>query len=249
MFRTLKATGDPIDILEMLFFEKREREERPWVMFNMVESVDGGTAVDGGASALNDADDRVLFLAMRAVADVVLMGAETIRSEGMGPVRMSEEMSRYRAKAGLEGVPRMVILTRSLSLDPEARVFSDPDERPTILTGNEADQDRLDALSEVADVAQIDNLDGNGIVDHLGAAKVILCEGGPTVNSVLMAAGMVDEINITMSPMLALGESKRIAHGEPLQPPIDMRLDRVVSGDRSLFLRYIRASADFLGAR
>ncbi|MEE8407254.1 MAG: dihydrofolate reductase family protein [Acidimicrobiia bacterium] len=249
MFRTLEPAGDPIDILEMLFSQKRVREDRPWVMFNMVESVDGGTAVDGGASALNDADDRALFLAMRAVADVVLMGAETIRSEGMGPVRMSEEMSRYRAKAGLEGVPRMVILTRSLSLNPEARVFSDPDERPTILTGNEADQDRLDALSEVADVAQIDNLDGNGIVDHLGAAKVILCEGGPTVNSVLMAAGMGDEINITMSPMLALGESKRIAHGEPLQPPINMRLDRVVSGDRSLFLRYIRASADFLGAR
>ncbi|MEE9178835.1 MAG: dihydrofolate reductase family protein [Acidimicrobiia bacterium] len=244
MFRTLKATGDSIDILEMLFSEKRERADRPWVMFNMVESVDGGTAVDGGASALNDADDRALFLAMRAVADVVLMGAETIRSESMGPVRISEEMRRHRAHAGLEGVPKMVILTRSLSLDPNARVFSDPDERPTILTGNGVDQDRLDALSKVADVAQIDNLDGNGIVAHLSAARVILCEGGPTINSVLMAAGMVDEINITMSPMLALGESRRIAFGEPLQPPIDMRLDRIVSGDRSLFLRYVRASAD-----
>lgn len=240
MFRSLESSGEPIDILDMLFSEKREREGRPWVMFNMVESVDGATAVDGGASALNDADDRALFLAMRAVADVVLMGAETIRSESVGPVRMSAEMSRHRSNAGLEGVPQMVILTRSLSLDQEARVFSDPDRRPTILTGHGVDQDRVDAISKVADVAQIDDLDGNGIVNYLSAAKVILCEGGPTVNSVLMTAGMVDEINITMSPMLALGESKRIAHGEPLQPPIDMRLDRIASGDRSLFLRYVR---------
>ncbi|MCZ6738970.1 MAG: dihydrofolate reductase family protein, partial [Actinobacteria bacterium] len=119
-------------------------------------------------------------------------------------------------------------------------VFSDPARRPTILTGDRVDQNRLDALSRVADVVQIDDLDGNGIIEQLGSAGVILCEGGPTVNGVLMTAGMVDEINITVSPMLALGESQRIAHGQPLQPPIDMRLDRIVRGDRSLFLRYVR---------
>ncbi len=240
MLSTLESAEDPIDLLSMLFSEKRERTDRPWVMFNMVESVDGATAVDGGASALNDEDDRALFLAMRAVADVVLVGAETVRSENLGPVRMSEEMSRYRANAKMEEQPRMVILTRSLGLDPEARVFSDPARRPTILTGYRVDQNRLDALSKVADVVQIDELDGNGIVDQLGSAGVILCEGGPTVNSVLMTAGMVDEINITVSPMLALGKSSRIAHGQPLQPPIDMRLDRIVRGDMSLFLRYVR---------
>ena len=117
MLSTLESAGDPIDLLSMLFSEKRERTGRPWVMFNMVESVDGATAVDGGASALNDEDDRALFLAMRAVADVVLMGAETVRSENLGPVRMSEEMSRYRANAEMEEEPRMVILTRSLGLD------------------------------------------------------------------------------------------------------------------------------------
>lgn len=240
MLRTVESAGDPIDLLDMLFSEKRERTGRPWVMFNMVESVDGATAVDGGASALNDEDDRALFLAMRAVADLVLMGAETVRSENLGPVRMSGEMSRYRANAGMEEEPRMVILTRSLGLDPEARVFSDPARRPTILTGDRVDQNRLDALSRVADVVQIDDLDGNAIIEQLGSAGVILCEGGPTVNGVLMTAGMVDEINITVSPMLALGESQRIAHGQPLQPPIDMRLDRIVRGDRSLFLRYVR---------
>ncbi len=240
MLRTLEPVGEPIDLLDMLFAEKRQGQGRPWVMFNMVESVDGATAVRGGATALNDEDDRALFLAMRAVADVVLMGAQTIRSESIGPVRVDEDMSRYRAVAGMAAVPLLVILSRSLNIDQEARVFSDPSSRPMILTGKGADQARLEALAPVADVVQLENLDGKGIVNQLSAAKVILCEGGPTVNSVFMADGMVDEIAITVSPMLALGESQRLAHGEALEPPIDMRLDRALHGDRSLFLRYVR---------
>lgn len=242
MLRTLESVGDPIDILEMLFSEARQRQDRPWVMFNMVESVDGATAVNGGASELNDEDDRALFLAMRAVADVVLMGAQTVRSENVGPIRMSKEMRGFRANAGLEAVPKMAILTLSLNLDPKSRIFSEPDHRPTILTGYEVDQQRFEALSPLADIVQSDDLDGEGIVNQLGAAKVILCEGGPSVNSLLMASGMVDEINITVSPMLALGESQRIGHGDPLQPPLEMRLDRTLQGDRSLFLRYVRGN-------
>ena len=241
MLRTLEPASDPVDVLQMLFSEKREREGRPWVMFNMVESVDGATAVKGGASALNDEDDRFLFLAMRVVADVVLVGAQTIRSENYGPIHFDEERKRLRRDAGLSEEQRLVVLTRSLGIDPTARIFSDPARRPTIITGREVDQDRLDALSKVADVAQIDNLDGGGIVEKLRDAKVILCEGGPTVNSQLIAAGMVDEINVTLSPMVALGESQRIAHGEPFESPIEMRLDRALQGDRSLFLRYVRA--------
>jgi riboflavin biosynthesis pyrimidine reductase len=135
MLRILEPVGEPIDLLDMLFAEKRQAQGRPWVMFNMVESVDGATAVRGGATALNDEDDRALFLAMRAVADVVLMGAQTIRSESIGPVRMNEEMSRYRAVAGMAEIPLLVVLSRSLNIDSEARVFSDPSNRPMILTG------------------------------------------------------------------------------------------------------------------
>jgi 5-amino-6-(5-phosphoribosylamino)uracil reductase len=137
-------------------------------------------------------------------------------------------------------IPLLVVLSRSLNIDSEARVFSDPSNRPMILTGKGVDHGRIAALSPLADIVELDNLDGKGIVDQLSAAKVILCEGGPTVNSVFMADGMVDEIAITVSPMLALGESQRLAHGEALEPPFDMRLDRALQGDRSLFLRYVR---------
>ncbi len=226
-------------MLEMLFSESRAASGRPWVMLNMVESVDGATAVGGGATGLNDADDRALFLALRAVADVVMMGAQTVRSEKLGPIRMTEEMMSYRKAAGLEGEPTMVILTRSLDIEPDHRVFSDQKRRPTILTGEEADPLKVERLGHVADVVQIPSLDGNGIVDALDWASVILCEGGPTLNSHLVAAGVVDEIDLTLSPMVAMGESKRIASGPALDPPVEMRLDRALVGDRSLFLRYL----------
>ena len=239
MLRNLE-TGGPVEMLDALFAESRAVEGRPWVMLNMVESIDGATAVGGGATGLNDADDRALFLALRSVADVVMMGAQTVRSEGLGPVRMSEEMRAQRAAAGIDGEPTMVILTRSLEIEPDHRVFSDPARAPIVLTSVDADADKVSALSRVADVRQIESLDGNGIVDAMGEANVILCEGGPTLNSHLVAAGLVDEIDLTVSPMLAMGESKRIASGPVLDPPQEMALDRAWVGDRSLFLRYVR---------
>ncbi len=239
MLRHLE-TGEPIDVLELLFSEVRGRVDRPWVMLNMVESIDGATAVDGGASALNDRDDRQLFLGLRAVADAVMNGAETVRSENLGPLRMSDEMARRRADAGLAPLPEMVVLTRSLDLDPGHRIFSKPEQRPTVITGVDVEPSRLGPIQDVGNVIQVDPLDGSGIVSALADHDVILCEGGPTINALLIRAGVVDEVNLTVSPMLALGDSKRVASGPPLQPPLTMRLDRKLIGEHSLFLRFVR---------
>lgn len=239
MLRRLE-TGESVDTLELLFSEARGRADRPWVMLNMVESIDGATAVDGGASALNDRDDRQLFLALRAVADVVMNGAETVRSENLGPIRMSDEMASWRADAGLAPLPEMVILTRSLDLDPGHRVFSKPEQRPTVITAVDVEPSRLESIQEVANVIQIDPLDGSGIVSALADHDVILCEGGPTINALLIRAGVVDEVNLTVAPKLALGDSKRVASGPQLQPPLTMRLDRRLIGEQSLFLRFVQ---------
>jgi len=240
MLRHLE-TGDTVDVLEKLFSERRDPPGgRPWVMLNIVESIDGATAVEGGASGLNDADDRQLFLALRAVADVVMNGAATVRAENLGPVKLSDEMMRRRREAGMQEPPTMVLLSRSLSLDPGMRIFSDPEQRPTIITGIEADPDRLEVLDGIADIVQIEELDGSSIIKALGNPSVVLCEGGPTINSQLIRDGVVDEVNLTISPVLALGESSRVASGSPLRPPTEMRLDRTLMGDQSLFLRFIR---------
>jgi len=242
MFRRLEAV-EVVEPLSVLFGEFRRRDGSPWVMLNIVESVDGATALSGGASALNDADDRELFLALRAVADVVLVGAQTVRSEGLGPVRMSAEMLEHRARAGLEGEPRLAILSRSLNIDPDHRVFSDPMRRPIVVAPTNADPHRLDRIAEKADIVGVDTDRSEAIIDALAPAQVILCEGGPSVNSLLIAAGVVDEINLTISPILGLGQSKRVAsdHFE-LNPYQKLVLDRTWTGDHSLFLRYIRES-------
>lgn len=229
-------------MLPLLFAERRRGFARPWVMLNMVESVDGATALKGGATALNDADDRQLFLALRSVADVVLVGAQTVRSERLGPVRMSDEMLQHRAAAGLEGEPRLAVMSRSLGIEPDNRIFSDPDRRPILVVPSDADRDRMRRLEGVADFVLTDTDSGQAVVDALRPAEVVLCEGGPSVNSHLIAADVVDEINLTLSPIFGLGSSKRLAsHADELDPPQELVLDRALVGDRSLFLRYVRA--------
>lgn len=240
MLRSAES-GNPIEMLPALFGETRQAQGRPWVMLNMVVSIDGATAVRGGASPLNDPDDRALFLNLRAVADVVLVGAQTLRSENLGPVVMSDEMMKARAGAGLSGEPRLAIVSRSLDIDPSARIFSDPGRLPIIVTGASADATRKDALREVAEVRIAESLDGEGIIDSLSGASVVLCEGGPTVNGHLFSAGRVDEIDVTVSPLVALGDSKRLAFGPEMDPPMPVRLDRAWVGDAALFLRYLRA--------
>ena len=242
MLRALNE-GDSVETLPLLFADHRKGPGRPWVMLNMVVSVDGATALKGGATALNDPDDRSLFLALRSVADVVLVGAQTVRSERMGPVRMTAEMLEHREAAGLEGAPRLAVLTRSLDIDPEHRIFSGSALRPILVVPRDTDRSLMRRFEDVAEFAFTDTDDGLAVVDALSPARVVLCEGGPRVNSLLIAAGVVDEIDLTVSPLFGLGSSKRVAsHLDELDPPQELELDRALVGERSLFLRYVRVA-------
>lgn len=240
MLKHLHEASGPVNVLDMVFAEERGAEGRSWVMYNMVSSVDGATAVKGGSSALNDQDDKALFGALRAVPDVVLVGAATVRAEDYGPVLLDEERRARRVKHGLAPTPKLAIATASLSVEPDMRVFEDPDHRPTIITSESVDSSRIDDFKDRADVLQLAELDPQSILRSLGNPNIVLCEGGPTLNGQLIAAGFIDEMNLTMSPMVAVGESRRIAHGDELVPPAEMELVRVLRGSRSLFLRYVR---------
>lgn len=234
------ASG-PVDPLDMVFAEDRRTDQPPWVMFNMVTSVDGATAVGGGSTALNDEDDKAMFSALRAVPDVILVGAETVRSENYGPVTLDEARRARREQQGREPVPRLAIATRSLSLQPDMRVFEDPEHKPIVITGDDVPAERLEQLSGLADIVQLEDLSPSSILSSVGEAQIVLCEGGPSLNGQLVAAGLVDEFALTVSPLIAGGDSARVAHGGELTPPANMRLDRVLVGDRALFLRYVRA--------
>lgn len=228
------------DLLGLVLGSDRSTAGRPWVMINMVASVDGATAVQGRSTGLGDEDDLAMFKALRAVPDVILVGAGTVRAEDYGPVRLGKERLERRRALGKEELPRLAVVTGRLDLDPAARLFSRPESPPIILTGPAADPDRRRSLEAVADVVVLEDLSVEAVLGYLSEAQVILCEGGPGLNSQLAAAGMIDEVNLTIVPLIVGGVSKRIVEGTPADPPLDMDLDRIVTGDRSLFFRYLK---------
>lgn len=223
--------GAEVDPFEYQSSLAREADGRPWIMSNFVTTIDGAAVVDGGSTAINDDDDKAMFLAMRAMADFIVVGAGTVRAEDYGPTR-----AYHGQKA-----PYLVVVSGSLSLDPDAKVFSDPDCRVTILTGDEPDQTKYENLSEVADVIKLHDLSAKGIAHYLRMTGTVLIEGGPSLFGQFVAAGLVDEMAWTVAPLAAAGDSPRMAHGPPASPPVEMKLDRTLHGDRSLFLRYVRS--------
>jgi 5-amino-6-(5-phosphoribosylamino)uracil reductase len=178
---------------------------------------------------------------LRAVADVILVGSGTVEAEDYRPVTLDEERRERRLAAGLTEVPVLAIVSGRLGFDPKARVFSDPEHRPMVITGPEAEPAKLALLGDAADLVFLEEVTPAAILDRLGAARVILCEGGPTLVGQFVAEHLVDELDLTIAPTMISGRSARVAHGAPAEPPLAMRLDRALFGDRSLFLRYLRA--------
>lgn len=228
--------------------------DRPWVIVNMIASVDGATAVEERSGGLGGPADRAVFRALRGLPDVILVGAATVRTEGYGPVRLDEDTRRRRIDRGAAGVPRLAVVSGSLDLDPEAAMFIESDPTPLVLTCEEADPERRRRLDRVAEVHAVGSRrvslrSALELLAGLGVASV-LCEGGPTVNAQLLAEDLVDEWCQTISPMLVGGESSRAAvgpsaattgrDGAPSMEPLDMELDRLLEQDGMLLARYLR---------
>jgi riboflavin biosynthesis pyrimidine reductase len=217
---------------------------RPWLAVNMVASVDGATAVGGASGPLGGDGDKAVFSALRAVADVVLAGAGTVRAEAYGPPRTPAARRAERRARGQAEVPRIAVVTRSLELDLGAPLFTEAELAPIVLTCAASDPRRRAATAEVAEVA----LAGDDAVEPARAlaalgdlgATVVLAEGGPHLNGELVAAGLVDEWCTTVAPLLAAGASDRAAVGREPAVPQQMRLDRLFEHDGELLARYLR---------
>lgn len=217
---------------------------RPWVLLNMVTTLDGATAVDGVSGALGGDADHAVFVAIRAVGDVILAGAATVRAENYGPPRTPAARQVERLARGQQAVPRIAVVTRSLDLDPTTPLFTEAVERPLIYTVEGADQARWAALAEVADVVAVgtDDVDMAAMAEHLAStgARTVVVEGGPVINGQLLAAGLVDELNITLAPVLAGGSSHRLTHGAD-PGDHEMTLAHLWTADDVLLARYVRA--------
>ena len=219
-------------------------EGRPWVIVDMISSVDGATAVDGRSGGLGGPGDKAVFRALRAVPDVVLVGASTARVEGYGALRTTDEVADRRRARGQAAAPRLALVTGRLDLDPDAAMFTDAAEPPFVFTTASARDERGGAFEGRAEVVALgsDSVDLSAALDHLGrsGARVVLVEGGPSLNGQLVAAGLVDEWCQSVAPMLVAGDSARVAHGGHTAEPERLRLHRLLEQDGYLFATYRR---------
>lgn len=218
--------------------------DRPWVALNMVTSLDGATAVTGASAGLSSPGDKVVFRTLRAVADVILVGAGTWRDEGYRPPRTGDDDRRWRRDHGRPEHPRIAVVSGRLDLDVTLPFFTETPTRPLVITTASSDPAKRERLEAVADVvvAGDDALDIGVALDQLGAAglPVVVCEGGPTLNEALLSASRIDELCLTLSPLLAGGPSHRAITGARSLAPEGLRLDRVIEDEGFLLLRYVR---------
>jgi 5-amino-6-(5-phosphoribosylamino)uracil reductase len=243
--RLLPTPADAVALIEA-YPPLSARAGRPSVRVNMIASVDGATAVDGASGGLGGPADRAVFAHLRSLADVVLVGAGTVRAEGYGPPRLAPELRAARRERGQAPLPRLAIVSRSCGLDWDAPLFREPGPRTIVITTDGAPADRRAGASAVADVlhAGREEVDLPAALAALADAGVasVLAEGGPHLNGALAAAGLLDELCLTVAPRLAGGDSARILAGPPV--PGGAALEPAFVGERDgfLFLR-LRAVA------
>ncbi|WP_183468311.1 pyrimidine reductase family protein [Mycolicibacterium iranicum] len=205
---------------------------------NMIFSADGAAAFAGRAGPLSCPADFQLLLALRAYADVVLVGAGTARAEGYGPVRLRPQHLAQRRQLGLgDTPPPIAVVSRSGDL-PDSLFGS---RTPILVTSARGARERSETRCDVL-VAGDDEVDVPAAVAQLrerGMTRV-LCEGGPTLLDQLVAADLVDELCVTMAPRLAGAQPVGHGPGAPTSPT-PLRLGRLlVDPDGYLFLTYQR---------
>ena len=240
------------------------RPDRPTVIANFVESLDGivalGTGPRGGGSEISGASepDRFVMALLRTLADVVVVGAGTFRAaprhewtpRGIAP-RWAGDCAAWRAQLGLPSEPAIVVVSASGDLPSDHPVFFREDLRAFVATtGSGARQleDRgLPARVRVEVVSDAPRIEPGALLGFLSrlGTRLALCEGGPRLLSGLLAAGAVDELFVTVAPQLlgrGPGAAARLGMAEghawdPREAPWGS-LRSVRRAGSHLFLRY-----------
>jgi riboflavin biosynthesis pyrimidine reductase len=218
---------------------------RPWVKVNFISSVDGAVTLGGRSGGLSDPNDKKIFALGRALADVIMVGARTALIERYRGVQPGEVPAGLRADRGLAPLPPIALVTRSGSIEPNSPLITDAP-APTIVytTTSVPPARRADLAAAGADVvlAGADDVDLAAVLADLDrrALRRVCCEGGPQLFGSLIAGGLVDEVDLSVAPVLVAGDAGRIAKGPLPADPTRMRLASVLHADDQLMLRYLR---------
>ena len=218
--------------------------DQTWVKANMIASVDGAVTVDGRSGGLSGAADRLVFSVLRSLADVIVVGAGTARAERYRQPRPEELWQQLRA--GRPSAPPVAVVTRRLDLALTDRLFGPGEPRTLVLTTELVPDDRMREASRVADVivAGADGVTVASMIDALAGRghRRILVEGGPTLLGQLAAEGLLDELCLTISPVLEGGHSTaRVTSRQGPAELTGLRLAALLEDEGFLLSRYVRA--------
>lgn len=229
---------DPADIEGCAGLAQAYACPRDWLRVNMVSSLDGAATMHGRVGTLTATADQQVLVTLRMLADVVLVGAATIRAEGYGPIEVDDAWRRRRRANDQQPVPPLAIVTASGDLDLAAPVFADAEAPPLVIVPAACPRREEIAHSFPVIVAGGERVDLAEAVARLRGLgyRHVLSEGGPHMFAQLAAAGLVDEVCLAIAPVLAAGEETRIAVGAALRQRL--RLHQLYTADDYLFGRY-----------
>jgi riboflavin biosynthesis pyrimidine reductase len=235
-----------VDVVEAYAVPEGTPADRSFVRCNMISSYDGAIAVEGRSGMLGGPADRQVFQALRSLADVVVVGAGTARTEGYGPVRLDDGLSERRQDRGQSPVPPIAVVTRSGNLDWSSPFFTEAAARPIVVTSRGVDEGVVERGGQVAQflMAGDDEVDPALALDHLyqDGFRSVLLEGGPGLNEDFLESGRLDELCLTFSPRLVGGTGPRVFAGPELTHPVETDVVQLLEEDGFLFFRLRLAS-------
>lgn len=240
MRQLIPTPSDPVDLDAVYAY----RVGRPWLRANMVSSLDGAATAEGTSEGLSGPADRRVLGVLRALADVIIVGAGTARAENYRPIAARPSYAARRAGAGQLPAAAVAVVSARLDLDLHGPLLAGPTAAPTVvLTTSSAPGARLAAVRERAEVvvAGTDCVDLPKALDALVARgwRRMLCEGGPSMIAQLAAAGRLDELCLTLAPQLRAGAASRILAGPELTTTARLELASLLEEDGYLFTRYV----------
>jgi riboflavin biosynthesis pyrimidine reductase len=199
LFPTPSAESAESEVGEAYATPLGSHTDRPWIGLCMVASIDGSTVVDGRSSGLSSANDSKVLLQLRSIADVIIVGAGTVRGEGYGPPKKRDQRIGVVTNGRSSGT----------SIDTSTDLFASG--QGFVITTESAD-----FVDRGVDVIRV----GATTVDLVAAVKRIpaICErcdfiqaeGGATLNGALADADLLDELNVTTSPAIVGGDGRRL---------------------------------------
>jgi riboflavin biosynthesis pyrimidine reductase len=246
------SAGDELDLLGLAEAYAYPRER--WLRVNFVSSADGAAYLDGRSEGLSSPADKQVFGILRVLADVILVGAGTARVEEYKAARARRSLAALRE--GRPAAAPIALVTRTLGLNLASPLFTEvqPNARTIVITCAASDAELRAQTAKVADVI----VAGDDVVD-LPAARAaledrglprVLCEGGPRLFGDLTAAGLVDELCLSLSPTLTGPGAARIIDGTQLDAARPLALTQVLAADDGFLLcRYAAAAGQAAGER